>query len=539
MIVGLTLFYTYLSSLNFENNPPAIRSQTLLTFETMMTKSLLLSALMTSMIPLAAQAKNIADSASVNGGNNLHAQISAIATAGSGDFTPFWLMNGQFGKISPDPTNSYIATTIIRSIQKDKKFSWGAGMELGITAGLHNKGLENRIFPQQLYGELKYRSLRISAGTREINGWVVDPKLSSGNPLYGNNSRPIPQIRAGIPEYTNMWGSDGMVQVKGYIAYGAWTDNKWVRNWVVPDSTYAQGTLYHSKGGMMKIGKPDRFPLEFEWGLETATQFGGVSYNNTSLRTKEPVRMPCGLRAWISAFFPLPGDPNTPLTEQVNKEGNILGNWNFAFTFHGKDGMTAKLYYLHFFEDDSMLFFDYPWKDGMYGIELNLPSSRWISKIVGEYIYTKDQASSVYWDISDLIPEQVSGRDSYYYHYIYNGWQNYGMTIGNPLIISPVYNMEHVFKFQSNRIFAYHLGVSGNPFQEWSYRLKTTFQKSWGTYHQPFDETRQDFSLLSEVEYSPARLGSWKFGLAAAIDRGSLIGNNSAVSLKITKTLSK
>lgn len=249
--------------------------------------------------------------------------------------------------------------------------------------------------------------------------------------------------------------------------------------------------------------------------------------------------MPCGLRAWISAFYPLPGDPDTPITEQVNKEGNILGNWNFAFTFHGKDGRTAKLYYLHFFEDDSMLFFDYPWKDGMYGIELNLPSSRWISKIVGEYIYTKDQAGSVYWDISDLIPEQVSGRDSYYYHYIYNGWQNYGMTTGNPLIISPVYNKEHVFKFQSNRIFAYHLGVSGNPFPEWSYRLKTTFQKSWGTYHQPFDETRQDFSLLSEVEYSPARLGSWRFGLAAAFDRGSLIGNNSAVSLKITKTLSK
>lgn len=36
--------------------------------------------------------------------------------------------------------------------------------------------------------------------------------------------------------------------------------------------------------------------------------------------------------------------------------------------------------------------------------------------------------------------EQISAKDNYYNHYLYQGWQHWGMGIGNPLLPGPIYN---------------------------------------------------------------------------------------------------
>ncbi len=38
----------------------------------------------------------------------------------------------------------------------------------------------------------------------------------------------------------------------------------------------------------------------------------------------------------------------------------MLGSWNFALAWKPKSDWSVKLYYQHFYEDHSMLFFDYP-----------------------------------------------------------------------------------------------------------------------------------------------------------------------------------
>jgi len=86
-----------------------------------------------------------------------------------------------------------------------------------------------------------------------------------------------------------------------------------------------------------------------------------------------------------------------------------------------------------------MMIYDF-WKDQLLGLELHLKRGRWVKNIVFEYLYTKYQSGSVYHDHTIHLKDDIGGRDEYYNHYIYAGWQHWGQVIGNPLFRSPLYN---------------------------------------------------------------------------------------------------
>lgn len=509
-----------------------------LNYDYFMHKLSIISILIGFMLPsLASEASNPGNTSnsedSIRGTELIDITLSSRINAGWGDHTPFWLMNGQYGKISDRQNNFLIEAGAFRKLNPEEKFSWGAGLDLTLTAGYGNGKPQYSIFPQQVYGEVKYRSLSLMAGTKEIPGWISDPELSSGNLLYANNSRPIPQVRAGIFDYTPVWGTNHWLAVKGYLAYGAFSDNHWIEDWARPESKYTLNTLYCSRGGMIRVGNTSRFPLSFEGGIEMATEFGGQTHNKGEIT----VSMPHTFKNWIKALIPMGGGNDTPLGEQANVEGNMLGNWNFALSWTPENDWSARLYYQHLFEDHSMLFFDYPWRDGLWGAQLNLPRNPILDSVVFEFLYTKDQAGAVYWDHNEKIREQVSGRDAYFQHSIYNGWQNYGMTIGTPLLRDPIYNSDHLLTCESNRVRSYHLGLGGTPAAGWRYRILATYQMSWGTYSAPFPERKRAASVLTEVSWSPQNLKDWKFGMAFAADRGSLLGHNTAFMFNLSKTL--
>ena len=128
-------------------------------------------------------------------------------------------------------------------------------------------------------------------------------------------------------------------------------------------------------------------------------------------------------------FIPSGGSSDTPLGEQTNIYGNHLGSWNFSLTWYAPKDWTIRPYYEHYFEDHSQMFGEYGWKDCLAGGEITFPKNPVVSSFVYEYISTKDQSDSVYWDHTSEIPEQVSGTDNYYNHGIYTGWQHWGMGI--------------------------------------------------------------------------------------------------------------
>ena len=170
-----------------------------------------------------------------------------------------------------------------------------------------------------------------------------------------------------------------------------------------------------------------------------------------------------------------------------------------------------------------------------WGLEAQLPKNPFVSTVLMEIISTKDQTSPVYHDATDDLPIQISGRDNYYNQQVYGAWQHWGMTIGNPLLISPIYNEEHQISIFHNRLRATHLAIAGDPCRAIHYRVLYTHMRSWGTYDFPLTDTQHNDFLMAEMTVKPNRLKGWSFTGAFGLNRGDLRKKSTGASLSIRK----
>ena len=215
-------------------------------------------------------------------------------------------------------------------------------------------------------------------------GEFNDPRLSSGNLLYSGNAMPIPQLRLGIFDYAPFWGTNGWFSVKGYISYGMFTDSGWQKSWAAPGSKRTEDVLYHSKGLWLRGGNTSKFPLQAVVGIEMATQFGGKSFKDG-----KELKMGSGLKQWLNALFPMSTTSENFDGEVVTVEGNMLGAYNISLSWLPDADWSVTAYYEHFFEDHSQMTFEYGWKDGLWGVEVQLPRNPFVSSFVYEYLYSK------------------------------------------------------------------------------------------------------------------------------------------------------
>lgn len=130
---------------------------------------------------------------------------------------------------------------------------------------------------------------------------------------------------------------------------------------------------------------------------------------------------------------------------------------------------------------------------------------------------------------------RIAGGDNYYNNGFYMSWAHWGMAIGNPLFMSPIYNKDGSMSFQSNRMTAKHIGIGGNPTDEWSYRLLLSHSRNWGTYGSPYPAVKTNTSALCELSFCPHKLKGWSFTASAAMDRGGMLGRNTGVMFSIKK----
>lgn len=448
---------------------------------------------------------------------DLFFQVETRATFSGGENTPFWMVSNMHGLGSPVLDNGYVRGSLFKPIDEKGKISWGAGVDLA--AGWN---LPAVFSIRQLYAEFRYRALLINLGSRDFVPEYNNPRLSSGDLLFSGNAMAIPQLRIGTAGFAPFWGTKGWLAVKAYLAYGIFTDSRWVKNWVTPDSQWVSGVLFCSRGVWFRVGKPAFYPLSLDVGIEMGTQFGGTVHSPEGL-----FKMPHGIVDWIKAFIPFPGGASTPESEQTNVQGNMTGEYNFSLSWKPTAEWDVRLYYEHFFEDHSQMFLEYgAWKDGLWGCEIRFPKNPFVDKFVYEYVSTKDQTGAVYHDSTPEIPEQISGRDGYYSHYLYGAWQNWGMTMGTPLAISPIYNRTHVLSMYDSRFVANHFGIEGSPTPFLRWRILMTFSQNWGTYNRPLPYRMGNFSGLAEIEGDLPCLKGWYAKAALGWDKGSLLGNN-------------
>lgn len=462
-------------------------------------------------------------------------RVEAAVTASTGDFAPLWLTANRYGMESERPNSGYLRAGL--EWKKNFKHNWHIKAGIDLAGGLKQT---SDFWIQQAYADISWKMLTLSIGSKERTGFPLEKnsELSSGWMVEGPNARPIPQIRAEIKDFLNIPGTKQWLAFKGHLAYGKFTDAKWQENFTNVNAYFTKNVLYHSKSLMFRLGNKEKVPVEFEFGMLIAAQFGGSKYQKLPNGESQLIlNMPNDLDAYWKAFLPAAGGSDTPITEQANIEGNMLGSWNFALNYYWKD-WKLRVTLDHYFEDHSQMFWEYGrWKDGQLSIELTFPKNKWISTLLWEGISTKDSSGPILYDAywGSFPDRQVSGSDSYYNHYIYQAWQHFGQGIGNPLLPGPNYNKDANITFKSNRLRGQHIGISGNPTSEWKWRFILSYIRYWGTYGVPLDKIRKQFYSMAEIQYHPQYAKGWSISLGIGLDRGNYLGNSTGSMITIRK----
>ena len=469
--------------------------------------------------------------------NDVEYSAEMSATLSKGDFSPFWLSSNKYGLSSVKENSGYLRVGAFRSTESDADYLWRIGYGADIVIPVSHT---SSFVVQQLYADIEYKKVRLSIGSKERGMELKNEQLSTGGQTIGINARPVPQVRLELPDYWTIPRTGGWLAVKGHLAYGLFTDNSWQKHFINSTSTqkYTANVLYHSKAGYLRIGNEELAPLSFTGGLEMATQFGGKMWNvgkrldDISDFSGNYVKGDSGIKGFWNAF--IPGGSDARDGDYKNVEGNHIGSWVFSLDYKG-NGWKVRTYLDHVFDDHSQMFFQYGWKDMLLGLEAELPDNPLVSNIVVEYLNTKDQTGPLYHDHTSNIPDQISGRDDYFNHAMYTGWQHWGQSMGNPLIISPIYNSSKEIRFEHNRVKGHHIALAGSPTDELSYRLMYSHVKSWGTYLLPLIDTRQADLFYAELEYSPRRHNGWSAKVAFGANRGNLLGKSTGATITIAK----
>lgn len=452
--------------------------------------------------------------------DSLKYNIEIGSTLSNGNYSPVWLTANRFGITGNENKFAYMHAGVEWSKSFQKSWNINAGLDL---AG--GKNISSNFWLQQAYVDISWKKLTLSIGSKERTGQPLDKneKLTSGWMVEGINMRPIPQIRLEIKNYLYIPGTKNWVAFKGHMCYGYFTDGNWQENFVSSDKFFTKDVLYHSKSLMIRLGNKESLPLEFEFGMLTAAQFGGKQMVKNSDGSVSLIKdMPDSFKDFWKIFIPKRGDG------LENVQGNHCGSWNFALNYY-LGNWKFRTYLEHYFEDHSQMFWQYGrWKDGHIGIEVDLPKNKWISTIIWEGLNTTDQTGPILYDgiagsFTDL---QMSGCDNYYTNGEYLGWQNYGSSLGHPFLLGPSYNTDRTNEIKGCRVKAQHIGIMGKPSEEWNWRILLSRTRNWGSYQNPFDEMKKQFNSLLEITYLPKQLKGWSFSASVAIDRGNYPGNS-------------
>ena len=466
-------------------------------------------------------------------GENVQYSFSVQSTAGSGDNAPFWFTNNRYGLGTTENFGGLARVALWRTADTDSLWFWRIGYGVDLASPINS---ENGYFCiQQAYADIEWKMLCLSLGQKERIPELKNPYLSTGGLTLGMNARPLPQVRIEMPEFWAIPGTKGIFSFRGHIAYGWYTDAKWQKKFnAATDKAYTSGSMFHSKALFVKLGNKERFPLELTGGLEMACQFSGTGWNlrqYTGESMEQSVNL--GGNVW-TAFLPGGGDVNDE--NYTNAAGNHIGSWHLRLDWSQRK-WNVGVYMEHMFEDHSQMFLQYGWKDMLLGLEVELPQNPFLSNFVYEYNTTMHQSGPIYHDRTEENPQQISARDDYYNNHVYGSWQMGGFVMGNPLLLSPVYNpyfnQTGNLALMHNRVSVHHIGLMGRPTEEWSWRILYTHHYSLGKYIMPVDNPCSANYLLLETSYSPQWCRGLSFTASYGHNDGNLLGNSNGAMLTV------
>lgn len=419
----------------------------------------------------------------VTGGATLY------AGAGSSDFAPYYMRTNRHGRITQSK-NVLIDAFALDSLNLNKRFDWSWGVEalggwsnsadysrfLGQNTVVLNPQHPARIWLQQLYAEVKYRGIFLNVGLKDRNSSLVDEYLSSGDLVWSGNTRGIPEVRAGFVDFQDIPFTNKWLQIEGCISYGKFVDTDWIRN----HYNYERGKInpgnYWTYKRVYFRTNPTK-PFHAKFGVQMTGLFGGTtSYYDHGALVKE-VHNYQGVKDFITMLFPFGHG------REGYKTGDHKGSWDISLQYRFHNQSTLRAYTQFFWEDGTGMSKSNGW-DGLYGLEFRPAKISWLKGVVVEYMDFTHQGGPFHYDPSDVsgatLPAQARGRDDYYNNSFYRAYTNYGLTIGTPLVMGVLYQLDGNAALEYNRVRAIHVAAEGNISDEIAYIAKYNHRKAWG-----------------------------------------------------------
>lgn len=476
--------------------------------------------------------------------DSLTYSAALFANASTGSFAPYMI-----GSWNADRTTMKNAVTADLSIEKPMstggRFDWGFGAEVltgyqhGADYGRYDSETLDwttsvmRPAPfslRTLYAEAHYRSLYLVVGMKGFESKIVDGRLSSGDLLRSNNARPIPGAAIGFVDFQNIPFTNGWLQIDGQIMYGKFTDNSFRRKQFNHYNDLIATDIYYTYKYCYFRTKPtERFSATF--GMQAAGQFGGSTdfYYHGQLRRSETRGF--RVKDVLKMFFPTLDNGNGYY------EGNSLGTWSLRARYRFSNDNELAVYWEKPFEDGSGIGCRNG-MDALYGVQYTFSRNSWLKSFVAEYLDFRNQSGPLHYAPGDhtgpSITSEATGGDNYYNNDTYGPYTNYGMSIGSPMLVAPIYNQNGFPQFIYNRMRGFHVAAIGDVMPELGYRVAASWQKGYAMGRTPLPHAKTDFSAMAEVDWHADRLlEGLSVNCRVAFDCGKLRGDNFGMALAV------
>lgn len=454
------------------------------------------------------------------------------ASAGSGRFAPLYISSLRDGVISSS-NNILAGANLYHDMDSTRRFSWSYGVSAyaGVSNGVGYErylaegrwtDMSHRpasVWLQQLYGQIKYRSVMLEVGMRASGSPILDQSLTGGDLIHSGNTRPLPGVRAGFIEFQDIPFTRGWVQIDGEIAYYRYTDSDW---WAERTNRYSGHTTSGQWGVYRRCyfrTKP-AMPLSVTVGAQCASQFGGKTtywrrgtVESVHKNDQKPID-------FVKMFWP------TEDGSEGFMQGNTLGSWDLTARYRMRDDSELSAY------------FQWPWEDGsgigklngfdgLWGVEYKFSGrQQFVKAVLVEYLTLTNQSGPMHWDPDDApgttVAYRAEGADDYYNNAFYNPYAAYGLSIGSPMVMPPLYNRDGYMQFAANRMRGIHIGVRGSVGTHTDYRIKFGYRKAWGNGKVQLVEPIHATSMLLEATHRLKCVEGMSMRVQFGFDSGSM-----------------
>lgn len=471
-------------------------------------------------------------------GEDVYHQVKYLSEASvdlqSGERQPFLMTANRHGVLSPQGSQGYLREYVEYTHQKEgKKFYWGAGLDLIGYLSSHDDYYQDNYHLQQLYAEIGGGQYFLSVGSKERPARWVDQELSSGNMAWSANARPIPGIHFGTKDFVKMFIIADLLEGSFDFFYGKLQDGDYNntrfdqyvgRGEDAPLRANAvDGGYIHRKNVFLRT--PSKYPFYVTAGIEHVALFGGdvrcSSGEWDSDRYIAHFNQSC---KWGNALLGGEGDQDDALNHLMTLDARVDLR---------QEKYSIGIYKQHYTDDLNTKSFT-NFADGLWGIDVKLNRTPWLEHIVLEFIKTDSQG-----DNTEALRKIKAGEEpqtddfasDFYQDQRFGGYAYYGMSCGNAMVASPIYNANSYPGFLYNNIQGFHLGAKGSISRNLSYTFKCCSIQSDGNpwtialeklAGQPVS-TYKDTSFYLELDYNYSK---WDFISQISMDNGSLFGDN-------------